>query len=200
MIELLAVALIVLGVISIGLRFYMRWWVRRAVSENPRVAVVVEPSASGEVTQATLTVTGTARRFHLVRLTVPREAAHRLALRPPAGFVESSSLADAPDPDGAVTWIPTDRYTFVPDQPRRLSFDHANAREPVVVRGWAEATLGLGGTGLSFPILVGETRTLALEIWNLRTALYVEAAAKEVIPRSLPGWERLEDLERQMRD
>jgi hypothetical protein len=186
-------ALLTVIAIGVALYLYMHWAVERMVAESPRIQVTLAAEGVG-ITRATLRSRGTSRAFTIVRLTVSREEASALGLQVPDGFMASHAVAGDP---ALLVWTPTRRIRLQPNQQGDLLFryEHSTAT-PTAIRGDAEARLGIGGTGVRFTILVGETDPERLARRNLESEIYALAAERGVIPRELPEWSKLEALDR----
>jgi hypothetical protein len=132
------------------------------------------------------------------RIQVTLVATAALNLSTPDGFLESP----APDDDPSLlVWRPAHAIPLRPNREHDLVFRYdPSEAPPAAIRGDAEARLGMGGTGVRFTILVGETDARRLEQVNLKSELYAVAAERGVAPRDLPGWSQLEALDAELSD
>lgn len=173
-----------------GLRLYARRFLRRAMDHTPSFEVTVLESAGG-VTRVRVRLGGTEEPMRLESLTAPEEAARSVGLEPPSGFVEAG------DGQGSeLEWRPMEPVVVRPGEPLELEFGWEAAADRVVrIFGHAEAGMGLGGVGTAFAVLAGPRPALEVRASNLRSAIFARARERGVVPRDLPEWKELEELE-----
>lgn len=174
-----------------GLRGYARRYLRKAMEHTPSFQVTVLESSDG-VTRVRLRLGGTEEAMRLVSLSAPEAGARALGLEPPSGFFQAEDAGDGAE----VEWHPLDTVPVRPGEPMELEFGwNPSAEEVVRVFGHAEAGSGLGGVGTAFAILAGPRPSLEIQASNLRSAIFARARERDMVPRDLPEWKELEELE-----
>ena len=174
-----------------GLRIYARRYLRRAMDHTPSFQVEVLES-SGGVTRVRLRLGGTDQPMRLASLSAPEEGVRALRLEPPAGFFEAEDAGEGTE----LEWHAVEPVVVRPGEPVELEFGWApDADEVVRIFGHAETGSGLGGVGTAFAVLAGPRPDLEVKVSNLRSAIFARARARGMVPRDLPEWKELEELE-----
>lgn len=186
---------VVLAVLIVGgavaHRAYVHWLLDRVEGELPVYQVAVLDAPEG-TTHVRLTLGGTDRVLELSRISAREEGVRRLGFRPPDGFEEAGDAG----PRSRLAWRPVEAIPFHPGVPVELAFGYdPGADGTLPVFGHTEPAEGRGGVGAGFTVLVGRRSDLEVEASNLRSELFARARERNVPPRTLPRWSRLQELE-----
>lgn len=179
-----------------GLRIYLRRYLRAAMDQMASFQVTVLEASEG-VTRVRLRLAGSDRPMRLVSLSAPRDGARSLGLKPPAGFLEDEGARSGDEAGGReIEWRPLAPMEVVPGEPVELELRwNPTADQVVRVFGRAEAGPEAGGAAAAFAVLAGPRPALEVRASNLRSAIFTRARERNTVPRSLPEWNELQEIE-----
>jgi hypothetical protein len=197
---LIAAAVGLVAGVVVARRFTRKVRETLAPLELPYVRKITHAGIEPGVYRVTLVLHGTERPLDFESLAADRMDVWRLGLVMPDGFVERAA-PDQEEESERIRWVPSTPIVLTPGQPLDLVFRFdARANATAYVTAGFHARRGFGGMAVPCNIPVGLRDPLGIEASNLRSELYTRARDAGVLPRELPEWRRLVDLETRLRE